>query len=448
MTSTKRLLIVGGGIAGLTAAWRAQQRGWAYTLVEASSRLGGMVLTDHIEDCIAEAGPESFITRKPQVWQLANELGLRDQIVPITSEARGTAILQRGRIVPVPLSPIQFITTPLLSLSGKLRLVGEPFVAIKTDGQDESLSAFATRRLGREASQHLIEPILAGIYSSDPNTQSVMTTASMLPELEKHGSLLKGMLAQGAARRVARKSGAPLPPRSFTFKRGAQTIVQALQTQLTGTLLTGSAVQRLERRPAWQAVLQDGTVIEADCVLLATQANVAARLLKGCAPDVAHMLEEIRHEGIASVTFVYRQQDINTPCTGLMIPRREQRQLDAITMRAAPRAKAGLVLVRAFVGGSVPELLRWDDAALHCAVRNELQDLLHITAAPIAHSTQRWLDCFPKPVVGHLTHVAQIEVTLPNGLALAGNSYRGIGVPDVMQSAERAIAQLAERSGC
>lgn len=443
MTLAKRLLIIGGGIAGLSAAWRIQQLGWDYTLLESQARLGGMVLTDCIEGCLAEAGPESFITRKPQLWQLAHELGLQAEILPVASEARGTAILHQGQIVPVPLGPAQLLGTPLLSWSGKLRLLAEPFVAAKTDGQDESLAAFATRRLGREASQYLVEPILAGIYSSDPHTQSVLTTASILPELEQQGSLLRGMLAQGRVRSRARKSGAVLPPRSFTFKRGAYTLVQALQSKLTGDVRTQTAVRMLEQiGTQWCAQLATGETIKADAVLIATQANVAAKLLNDCAPAAAALLRTIRHDGIGSLSLAYRQPDVPMRVTGLMIPRREGRRIDAITVRGAPRAKAGHVLVRVFFGGAAPDMLALDDPGLQTAVRNELGELLGITAEPLAASVRRWCDCFPKPMVGHPKLIAQIEAHLPLGLALAGNSYHGIGVPDVVHSAERAIAKL------
>ncbi len=443
MNPTKRLLIVGGGMAGLSAAWQAQTRGWDYTVLESQPRLGGMLLTDCIEDGIAEAGPESFITRKPQMWQLAQALGLQDQVVPIASEARGTAILHRGRIVPVPLGPAQLLGTPLISFLGKLRLLAEPFVAPKMDGQDESLATFAARRLGREAAQNLVEPILSGIYSSDPQTQSIMTTVSILPELEQHGGLLKGMLMQGRARSRAKKSGATLPPRSFTFKCGAQTIVHALQSKLTGDVRTSAAVLALQQvGPRWRVVLADHAVVDADAVLLATQANVAARLLQASFPQLAALLGNIKHDGIGSLTFIYHQADVSTNVTGLMIPRRERRMIDAITIRAAPRAKAGHVLVRVFFGGAAPAMLGLVDDALHIAIRSELRELLGITATPIGHSTHRWHDCFPKPVVGHPMTIAQIEAQLPIGLALAGNSYHGIGVPDVIHSAERAIAML------
>ncbi len=319
------------------------------------------------------------------------------------------------------------------------------------DGQDESLAEFATRRLGREAAEQLVEPILSGIYSSDPQTQSLITTVSILPELEQHGSLLKGMLAQGRAQQRARssakKSGATMLPRSFTFTQGAQTMVHALQAQLHGDVRTNAAVLAVQPigapgQPRWRAILVDGTMVDADAVLMATQANVAARLLQDSAPTLAALLGKIKHDGIGSATFVYRQTDIATPLTGLMIPRRERRRIDAITVRAVPRAKAGHVLVRVFFGGADPAMLDLDDAGLHAVIQAELRELLGIAATPTLHSTHRWRACFPKPVVGHPELVAQIEGQLPVGLALAGNSYHGIGVPDVVHSAEQAVTKL------
>lgn len=446
MNTHTHLLIIGGGMAGLSAAWQAQQRGWRYTLLEASTRLGGMVQTDTLQGCIAEAGPESFITRKPQLWQMAQDLGLQHGVVPIQSEAKGTAILHNGHITPVPLNPVSFVGSSLLSWSAKLRLLKEPFVAARRDNADESLAEFGARRLGREASQHLVEPILSGIYSSDPETQSVLTTASILREMEQHGSLVKGMQAMGKARRAARKSNpsaaAHAIPRSFTFVDGAETIVQALQAHLTGCVRKEARVTCLRRvNEQWQVTLANDEVITGDAVVLAVQANLAATLLAKQSPEAARQLALIRHDGIGSVTLLYRQVDVPSGLTGLMIPRREGRRIDAITIRGGHRVTPGHALVRVFVGGGDPALLTLTEAALLQVVRDELRTVLQLNAAPSAHIIQRWAN-FPKPEVGHLERVAKIEALLPAGLSLAGNSYRGIGLPDVVQSGLQAVDKL------
>ena len=175
----RHILILGGGIAGLSAAWQLQQTGIRYTLIETSNRLGGMIQSRHFDGFVAEGGPETFITRKPELWNLALQLGLEDRMEPIKSETSGAAVLHNGKVMPVPLSPLLFLTTSLLSWRGKLRMMAEPFISARTDDGDETLANFARRRLGSEASERLIAPILSGIYNSDAERQSIMTTASV-----------------------------------------------------------------------------------------------------------------------------------------------------------------------------------------------------------------------------------------------------------------------------
>jgi oxygen-dependent protoporphyrinogen oxidase len=445
--------IIGGGMAGLAAAWQLQQRGIAYTLLEASPRLGGMIRTEALSEAsgqfVVDAGPESFITRKPELWQLAHTLGLQDQIVPIASEARGTCILTHGKLVPVPLGPVAFITSPLLSVRGKLRLLMEPFVAAKRSDDDESLAAFTRRRLGEEALHKLVGPILAGIYSTDPEQQSVQTTASILHGLEQHGSLLRGLLAQGKARSALKKSGQPLPPRSFTFKRGAQTIVDALAQQLTGTVrLNAPVAQLMAHQDGYVITLSNGEALHASALILATQANTAATLLLPIAPQAATQLQHIRHESIGTLALAYRDADARTDLdiTGLMVPRREGRQIDAVVWRSSDgRAPAGHTLLRVFFGGNAPGLMDLDDEALLEVVRGELSDIIGISAAPLASRIFRWRNGFPKPDVGHLKQVREIETHLPSTMALAGNSYFGVGVPDCVRSGFAAAERICAR---
>lgn len=442
MTIAKHVIIIGGGLAGLSAAWSLQQHGVSYTLLEASSRLGGMVVTDLFDGFVAEGGPESFITRKPELWQLALDLGLRDEIVPIASEARGTAILSRGRIMPVPLGPVPFLGSPLLSWKGKLRLLAEPFIRPRRDGADESLAEFGTRRIGAEASRQLLSPILSGIYSSDPATQSVQTTASVLREMESHGSLVRGMMAQGRARRALGRTGAELPPRSFTFKAGAQTLVDALARALTGELRTRAPVTAIERSgQRWRVATGDW--LTADAVILATQANTAAVLLREIAPEAARGLAGITHEGLGTAALAFRASDVPAGLTGLMIPRGEGRAIDAVTVRTGAQAPASYALVRVFFGGGEPAMLALPDEDLMSRITDELRAVLDLSARPLGQRIHRWRGCFPKPAVGHLERVDRIEASLPADLALAGNSYRGLGCPDVVRSGQAAADKAA-----
>ncbi|MCE7989765.1 MAG: protoporphyrinogen oxidase [Caldilinea sp. CFX5] len=441
-----QVLVVGGGIAGLSAAWQLQQLGIPYTLLDAAPRLGGMIQTATFDGFVAEGGPETFITRKPELWQLALQLGLQERMEPITSETSGAAVLHDNKVLRVPLSPLLFLTTPLLSWRGKLRMMAEPFIPPRRDDEDETLANFARRRLGAEASERLISPILSGIYNSDADRQSILTTASVMRDLEKHGSLIQGTLATMRKRRAQQKSGVTLPPRSVSFANGAQELVDALAQRLTGAVQLNTRITRLERKAErYIATLSNGELLHADALIIAIPANAATGLLQELAPTAATLLAQIRFASIGVATLGFRTAAMRTapPVTSLMIPRRARRQIDAVLWRPQ-RAPAGYTLLRVFFGGAAPHLLDLDDNALVAAIRTELRDLLTITDEPVAQRIFRWPNGFPQADVGHLHLVDRIEAALPPTIALAGNSYRGIGVPDCVRQGTQAAERLAK----
>ncbi|MBN1667350.1 MAG: protoporphyrinogen oxidase, partial [Anaerolineales bacterium] len=254
MQQKKEIIVIGGGISGLSAAWELQQQagpGLHLTVLEADDGWGGKIATRQIElpggVAIIDGGPESFVTRKPEVWELAHELGLGEQLVDPGSETSHMFVLEGGKPVAVPLSPLAFVRTPLLSWRGKLRLLGEPFVPARRDLCDESLAAFASRRLGTEAMEKFIGPILAGIYNTDPHTQSILTTSPIMREMEaEYGGLFKAVI--GRMRAARRKDGqGPKIPRFVAFRSGAQELVDALVANLQADLRLSAPATALER---------------------------------------------------------------------------------------------------------------------------------------------------------------------------------------------------------
>lgn len=463
-----RVVVIGGGITGLAAAWALRQRAGAavaLTVLEAAGRWGGKVETHVMPGpqggrFLADAGPESFITRKREAWDLAHALGLQDRLIDPGSETRDIYVLDAGRPHKVPLNPALFVTSPLLSFGGKLRLLAEPFIPARRDDGDESLAEFASRRLGREAMEKFIGPILAGIYNTDPATQSVLTTSPVMREMEKeNGSLVAGALARMRAKRRARARGEALPPAFVTFREGAQELVDALVRQLSAdplcVLRLNASAWRLRRNGGQYVVeLAEAEPVLADAVIVATPANAAAGLLREAAPESAAGLARIRHTDIGTLSLAYRGADARLPfrLNGLMIPRREKRRIDAVTWTSAKmpdRAPHGYELVRVFFGAGAPATLALDDAALLSAVRDELRALIGLDAAPIDYRVSRWPASFPQADVGHLNRVDEIERQLPPGLFLAGSSYRGLGVPDCIRqglaAAQLTIAGLTEQ---
>ena len=446
------LVIIGGGITGLSAAWEAQQRGISYTLLEASDRWGGKVVSSEIRvngsRFLVDGGPDTIVTRKPEAWDLTNELGILDQVENPGSETRGIYVLDNASPQPIPLSPFRFISSPLMTTRGKLRLIAEPFQPARKDDGDESLGDFVRRRLGQEALDKFIGPVLGGIYNTDPNVQSIMVSSPVMREMEKEsGSLF--LAAIGRAFRPHKKAtNGAKKPRFITYKNGLQGIVDGLTNQLTGDLRLNSKVQSIKKdKSGYQIELTNKDVISADAVVVATLANVASGLIKDISEEASKILGKIRHNHIGTVSLVYKESDMpgNLDINGLMIPRQEKRSIDAVTFsskKMPQRFSSGYSVLRVFIGGGKPEVAELSDERLLEVIQGELLDLLGIAALPVAHKIFRWEKGFPQAQVGHLEMVDEIETHLPPNIALAGSSYRGIAVPDCIRQGRDAVKKL------
>lgn len=447
------IAIIGGGITGLSAAWEAQQRGISYTLLEASDRWGGKVISSeiHENDCrfLVEGGPDTIVTRKAEAWELTHELGILDQVDDPGSETRGIYVLDNGSIQPIPLSPFKFISSKLMTTRGKLRMMMEPFQPARKDDADESLGDFVRRRLGSEALEKFMGPVLGGIYNTDPNIQSIMVSSPVMREMEKEsGSLVRAAIQRG---RRSKKTSAhePRKPRFITYKQGLEGLAENIVKQLTGELRLNSRVTLVHHlQQKYQIHTSNTDVIEADAVIFATLANVTSELIEGISTEASELLTRIQHNHIGTISMVYKESDLpDLDINGLMIPRREQRAIDAITFtsRKMPhRSSPGYAVLRVFIGGGKPNVVEYDEQILMTVVRRELASLLGIEAAPIAHKIFRWQNGFPQAQVGHLELIDEIESYLPPTIALAGSSYRGIAVPDCIRQGRAAVQKLSK----
>lgn len=445
----KKVVIVGGGISGLSAAWELQKSAESalqITVLERENRWGGKVLTQTMPGpeggtFIVDAGPESFVTRKREIWTLTRELGLQDRVIDPGGEATGTYVLDDGKPYPLPLSPGAMIKTPLLSTRGKLRMLAEPFMPRKGDDADESLADFVTRRLGREALDKFIGPVLGGIYNTDPQAQSILVTSPVMREMEReHRSLVLATVARMRASRKAAPEADPPPARFIGFEHGARELIDALVDQLDATMRLNAPVQQIEKAngEGYVAVLADGERIAADSVIFATPANVTARLLANAAPEASTLLQQIKHNSIGTISLAYDSAELNMaePIRGLMIPRRERRRIDAVVWTSAKipaRAPEGYALLRVFFGGGDPTTATMPEDELLAVVTGELEALLGITAPPVDYRMARWPDSYAQAAVGHLELVESIERALPGGLYLTGASYSGLAVPDCIK---------------
>lgn len=472
------VVIIGGGIAGLSAAYHLQQAGQSgvtYTLLESGDRWGGKIVTDRSDGFVIEGGPDSFITQKPAAITLCRELGLEDRLLGTNEAQRKVYVLIDGRLLPlpdgvmlvIPTRFMPFVTSSLISLPGKLRMGLDLIIPRRREGGDESLASFIRRRLGREALDKIAEPLMSGIHVSDAERQSLMGTFPRFVEMErKYRSLIYGMLVQ--KRVTARHTGARLPL-FMTLRGGLGELVQGIVARLRGDLRLNSSVVRLDRLAAagdgkgdkpsggrpYRVHLADGSVVAADAVIVATPSYVAANLLGPIHPALADRLRTIRYVSTATLSLGYRRAEFQHPLGGFgfVVPRREPTRLMACTWTSTKfdeRAPADHVLLRVFLGGPHQEaLVDLADATLLDLVRDELRCIMGITARPVLTRLYRWHRANPQYDVGHvelMDCIEQLAAEMP-GLHLVGGAYRGVGIPDcITQGKNAALAIIGQAS--
>jgi oxygen-dependent protoporphyrinogen oxidase len=473
--SSPHVAIVGGGIAGLAAAYYLQQkarqagRSPSYSLIEGEPAFGGKITTEKRDGFVIEGGPDCFVTQKPDALRLCRELGLESRLLGTNDDRRKVYVLDDGRLRPlpdgvmlvVPTKFAPFALSPLISLPGKVRMGLDLLIPPRRDEDgDESLADFIRRRLGEEALDKIAEPLMAGIHVADPERLSMKSAFPRFVELErKHGSLIKGMLAQKAHRAGGNREGAGRRlPLFMTLRGGLQELIEALVARLEGQLLRGTRVVGLERAAdgRYRLRLEGGQALPADAVVLSTPSYVAADLVEPMHPALAAKLRAIRHVSTATVSLGFRRAEFEHPLDGFgfVVSAGEKSRLMACTWTSTKfdgRAPHDHLLLRGFVGGPRNESLAGlPDEALVRLLQDELRQVMGVNARPVAAHVCRWPQANPQYDVGHLERVREIEAltaALP-GLYLTGSSYRGVGIPDcIKQGQETAEAVAAGWSG-
>ena len=468
-----RIAIIGGGISGLSAALTLEEHrrtGAAvdYVLYESSPRLGGVLRTDRIDGCIVEAGPDSFITEKPWAAELCRALGLGDQLIGSNDVDRKTYILVRGRLIAIPdglmfMVPTKILPTafsPLFSWKTKLRMAQELFHPLRALDKDESVASLVERHYGAEMVERLADPLLSGIYGGEAASLSVRAVLPRFAEMERiHGSLGRAMLA--ARKKVVQVTKQPAPPLFTSLKNGMQQMVESLVSRLPpSSLLANVPVRAIQPEEGGWTVTVGREARTAspqsdhfDRVILAVPSHAAAQLLSGCSAELSAELAAIHYSSSITVGLGY-DRDVRQalpPGFGFLVPRSEGKRLLAATFvhnKFPHRAPQDRALLRCFLAGTnAEEVWGLRDDQIIGTVRNDLQKILGLRAEPVFARVYKWKSAMAQYGVGHLERLERIErlrQQLP-GLALAGNGYRGIGVPDCIRSGRDAAKEVLER---
>lgn len=479
----KRVIIVGGGVAGLGAAYKVRRAADSgadleFALVEKDERLGGKLHTRIVEDpdgrgdFVIDGGSDSFLTDKPAVHRVAKLLGIFENEVSTCDDTKRTFIVKDGSLVEMPDGIMMFAptkimpmaTTRLYSWPAKFRMAFDLVIPRRkiAPGQanDESLESFVVRRMGRECLERLAEPLVGGVNGSDPKSMSLAATYPMLLDMEQqHGSLVRGFLAQRKKIEEMKKKYPPKPGakrRTFftSFEKGLQFLTDRMSDAAgRDGIRTGQGARKIERSgESWSVTLESGEVLTGDAVIIATETWAAEKLVDSVDTRLAEVLREIPCSSSATIALAYDKTDFpeDTAWHGILSPAVEHRPVTGISLMSSKwpgRAPEGRVLLRGFVGGPRDQaILNKPDAELIDITHAQMVDLLGVKsdATPVHAEVFRWNLGMPQYTMGHLERVAEIEERCAGlkGLALAGGGYRGVGVPNCLESGERAVSKV------
>jgi len=464
------VVVVGSGLSGLAAADALARAGWAVTILGPADRVGGVVDTIHQDGWLIERSADCFLASRPEVVPLAERLGISAELVGVQPAARRALVWHAGRLLPVPkgfrlLAPGRtwpLLMSPILTVSGKCRVLGERFVAPGRAAAeaDESLESFAVRRLGREAFEKLVQPLAAGIWTADPARLSMAAACADFLALEREaGSLWAGERARLRAQPAAAEAAGARYGQFLSFASGMGRLPQRLADELqrSGVRFVPTLATSVGRSTAgrWDVAVSGAAApLSADAVVVATPADVSARLLTALDEQLGAELAAIEYAGSCIVSLGFARERVSHPlaAAGLVIPRSAHRRILAVSFASSKfpgRAPPGCVLLRVFVGGALdPDVMRLADAEMTDLAVSEVRLLLGARGDPQLAHVERWQGAMPQYHVGHGPRVARIAAAVARhpGLALAGAAYTGVGIPQVIASGQAAAARITGRS--
>lgn len=450
---TVDVVVVGGGIAGLSAAFELRKRGVSFVVLERAARTGGVILSERVGDFLVDGGPDAILTQKPEGIALCKELGIADRLVP-TKPPRLAYIQRDGRLHALPASSVlgvptrigPFIKTGLFSWAGKMRMGAELFVPPRKDSADESIGAFMRRRFGDEATTYLAEPLLAGIHAGDVDRLSIRALFPRFVDTERaHGSLLRAFRRQRPAK-------PPVDGVFRSFPGGMSELVDALTKALPAdSIRLGAAARRISGGP-WRVESSDGTTYTSRAVVVTSPAYVTADLLRDVDADLARLCGEMPYASSATIALAFPRSAVahRLNGSGFVVPRVERNGIMAASWLSSKwphRAPDDQVLMRAFVGGARdPDALKKSDDELVATAMSALRPILGISGEPTLARVYRFERASAQHEVGHLDRMAAIDRLLAArpGLFLTGSGFRGVGIPDCVADARAAARKVSE----
>lgn len=448
--SPPRIAVVGGGISGLAAAWRLQQRGAAVTLFEASDRTGGVIRSRRERGFLVDEGPNTLVARSPVLSDVIAQVGIEDEQIPAGEAASARYIVREGRLVRVPMSPLGLLTTPLLSARAKLRLLREPFVR-PGEAAEESVADFVRRRLGPEVLDYAVNPFVAGVYAGDPERLSTRHAFPTLYALEReHGSLLRGML-----HRVRHRADAPLKPspHPFSFRDGMQTLPDALARQLGDEAIRLRAAVVALRRDvgSWKVTIRNNGIDAEhfDGVVFTVPLHRLAGIDFETDVDLAP-LAEVAYPPLSVLALGFRRADVEHSLDGfgVLVPEREGLNVLGALFSSTlfpGRAPAGHVLLTCFVGGTRhPDLAARPESNLVALALDDLRPLLGVRGEPAFVHRTLWAHAIPQVHVGYGRVIETLDALEARhaGLSFAGNVRRGVSVGNALEAGLEAADRL------
>ena len=461
-----RITIIGAGISGLATAHAiehlAAERGLsvATLVLEGEPRTGGKIWSIREEGYLCEWGPNGFLDSKPMTLELCDRLGIRGELARSNDNARKRYIYSRGELHRLPENGPMFLKSGLISWPGKLRLAGEFFVPPRRDGADETLAEFARRRLGPEALDKLIGPMVSGIFAGDPETMSLRSCFPRICELEQeYGGLLRAMVALAKQKKAERRAGKEVASAAgpggvlTSFVAGIQALTDATAMRLRGTVRTGATVIALKPRDGgWELTLSSGETLDTEMVVAAVPAHVLTGLLRPVDASLADLVGGIPYAAMNVICCGYARERIARDLDGFgyLIPRKEGRSILGTLWDSSifpQRAPEGHVLLRSMMGGATnPGVIKLSDEEVLAKTLADLRDIMGITARPDFVRIFRHPQAIPQYLAGHSRRLAAISDGLQNhpGLYMTGNAFFGIGLNDCVHAANRAAEQVVK----